>query len=255
MVVWSVLQESLAYGEYTIEGEEWKNRVVDKILLSIKRVEHGKYVYERYEGDKRVASKFIDTSVSDALHLCIYPVMAIYTPQPANYAKHLLLKFKDPLVMDTKSSLECYIKIPVEVGIFEMYDGRTTMIDVFATKLIKYALYGMPENGVICRYRESTVYFNMPRAEPFAEAVAHVRLHNYLDRIVTVSMLVIPIEGIDLYYSGTEAMLDTVSTIIRQGVRNEVVDVKVEEGSESGWSKTRVNPTVVTRSYTMELGF
>lgn len=238
-----------------IEGDEWRSRVADRMMLSIKRVEHGKYVYERYEGEKRAASRFIDTSVSNELHLCIYPVAPVHTPQPANYARHLLLKFKDPLVMDTKSALECYIKMPVEVGIFEKYDNRVTMIDVLATKLMKYALYGMPDNGVVCRYRESTVYFKMPKAEPFAEAVAHVRLHNYLDRIVTVNMLVIPIEGIDLYYSGSEAMLDTVNAVIRQGVRNEVVDVKVEEVSESGWSKTHVNPAVVTRSYTMELGF
>lgn len=238
-----------------IEGEEWRSRIADRMLLSIKRVEHTKYLYERFDGEKRVASRFIDTSVSDALHLCVYPVVAIYTPQPANYAKHIMLKFKDPLVMDTKSSLECYIKIPVEVGIFDMYDGRATMIDVFTTRLIKYALYGMPDNGVICRYRESTVYFKMPRAEPFAEAVAHVRLHNYLDRIVTVNMLVIPIEGIDLYYHGTEAMLDTVTAVIKQGIRNEIVEVKVEESSETGWSKTSVNPAISSRSYTMELGF
>lgn len=248
-------REEVTYGDYIIEEDEWRGRLTDKIMLSIKRVEHGKYIYERYDGDKRVSSKFIDTSVSDSLHLCIYPVVAVYTPQPANYAKHLLLKFKDPLVMDTKSSLECYIKMPVEVGIFEMYDGRATMIDVFATKLIKYALYGMPDNGVICRYRESTVYFKMPKAEPLAEAVAHVRLHNYLDRVVTVNMLVIPIEGIDLYYYGSEAMLDTVNAVIKQGIRNEVVEVKVEEGSESGWRKTNVNPAIVARSYTMELGF
>ncbi|MFN4336275.1 MAG: DUF432 domain-containing protein [Candidatus Nitrosocaldus sp.] len=247
-------EESLAYGEYIVE-EGWRSSINSRIFLNVKRVEHGKYVYERYEGDRRVASRFIDTSISNKLHLCIYPIVPVYTPQPANYAKHLLLKFKDPLVMDAKSSLECYIKMPVEVGIFEMYDGRTTLIDVFTTKLIKYALYGMSDNGVICRYRESTVYFNVPKAEPLAEAIAHVRLHNYLDRIVTVNMLVIPIEGIDLYYNGVEAMLDTVNAVIKQGIRNEIVEVKVEEGSETGWSKTRVNPTIVTRSYTMELGF
>jgi hypothetical protein len=69
-------------------------------------------------------------------------------------------------------------------------------------------------------------------------------------------MLVIPVDGIDLWYDGTDALLDTVNAIIKQGIKgNDIIEVKVEESTEYKYAKTSVNPSVASRAYTMELGF
>ncbi len=246
---------SIKYGEYKIEGI-WESNLYGNIL-KIKHLDYGRYIYERYESDRNiVVSKLID-SIIDSLTLCIYPLVPIYTPNQTYYAKHVMIKLKEPLVVNTKSTMEFYLKIPVEVGVFYKYDDNgIMMIDVFALRLLKYALYGTSDNGLICRYYESNVFFNMPRIEPFKECIARIRLSNYLGKPATVSMLVIPVEGIDLWYDGTDALLDTVSATIKQGIKNnDIIEVKVEEKTEYRYAKTSINPAVSNRTYTMELGF
>jgi hypothetical protein len=248
------LLTSIKYGEYKIEST-WESDLYGNIL-KVRHTDYARYTYERYGSDGNViVSKIID-SIVDNITLCIYPLVPIYTPEKADYAKHVMIKLKEPIVVNIRSTVEFYLKMPVEVGVFYKYDGKSMMIDAFALRLLKYALYGTSDNGLICRYYESSAYFTMPRIEPFKECIVHIRLSNYLDKPATVNMLVIPVDGIDLWYDGTDALLDTVNAIIKQGIKgNDIIEVKVEESTEYKYAKTSVNPSVASRVYTMELGF
>jgi hypothetical protein len=249
-----VLLTNITYGEY---------KVIDSLelglydnILKINRLDSSHYIYERYDKkqDKVTTRRFLESMIGEAVEIYLYPLPAIYTPPPADYAKHVMIKLKESAVVSPKSTLEFYLKMPVEVGVFYKHD-RSVMIDVFASKLFKYALYGTSDNGLVCRYYESNMSFDALPIEPFCECLVHVRLSNYLDKPAIVNMLVIPVEGIDLWYDGNTALLDTVTAIIKQGIKNEVIEVKVEESTEYKYTKTRVSPTVVSRTYTMELGF
>ncbi len=242
----------IKYGEYNLQ-DEWETSLYDT-TLKVRHVDHARYIYERHINGKMEVSRLID-SIVDSISICIYPLVPIYTISQ-EYAKHVMVKLKEPIIINTKSTLEFYLKIPVEVGVFYKYDNKSVIVDVFALRLLKYALYGKSDNGLICRYYESSVYFDIPRIEPFKECIAHIRLSNYLDKAVTVSMLIIPVEGIDLWYDGTDALLDTVTAVVKQGIRkNDVIEVKVEESTEYKYAKTSVNQAIVSRTYIMELGF
>ncbi|RMF30642.1 MAG: DUF432 domain-containing protein, partial [Candidatus Nitrosothermus koennekii] len=183
----------------------------------------------------------------ELLTIGIFPI----TPQniPNRYANHMLLALSSNIIVSSKSSVECYLIMPIEIGIAV----NNTIIDVYSLGYTKYALYGIPERGIICRYYKSDVYTDIPKLEPLREAVVRCLLKNYTNDTKTISKIVYPIDGADLYYDNTDAYFDMLEVIFEKKLNTDILNVNVRD-MEWNASKTNFSKPFNT-SYVMEWGY
>ncbi|MEM2759792.1 MAG: DUF432 domain-containing protein [Nitrososphaerales archaeon] len=235
------------YGEYTVEQKIEKH--FDKNHLVMFRVDYNKYGYQRFENGNLITEKVIASDRS--LKLGIYPVAPLNIP--AKYASHMMLKLITPLVLDPKSHVDAYITMPIEIGVVHSTDTDVQIIDVFSTAQPRYALYGTPELGILCRYHETRINPEIPKATAYKEAILRVHFHNYTDKISTINRIVFPIEGADFYYRKNEAYYNDLEALVQERLLQEVLEVDV---TNAEWVGERTNlKQKFDGRYTMELGF
>jgi hypothetical protein len=213
------------------------------------KVDFNKYAYQRFEGDKLVVEKII---ASDrALRLGIFPVSPIHTP--AKYASHMMLKLVTPLVLDPKSHVDAYLTMSIEIGVVRSSGDDVQIIDAFSVGQPKYGLYGIPELGILCRYHETRINPEIPKATPYKEAVFRAHFHNYTDKINTINRVVFPIEGADFYYRKNEAYYSDIEVVIEYALTKFVATVDV---TNAEWVGTKTNlRQKFDPSYVMLWGF
>lgn len=234
---------SLRYGEYTIDDKA-EFIIDDEREFNIKRISSNVYQYERYENNELKLTKII---VSDLLRLGIYPI----TPQnvPSKYAEYMMIVF-DPIVLENNSSLICYLTMPIEIGI----TVSNSIIDVLSLNTTKYSLYGTPERGIICRYYKSKVYTDLQTLYPLPlrEAIVSCKLKNYSGSTKSISKIVFPIEGIDLYYNDIYAYFDMLDITIESKIID-IVNIKI---ASMEWNANKTNfGKEAKNTYLMEWGF
>lgn len=86
-------------------------------------------------------------------------------------------------------------------------------MDAFSLTPPKYALYGPPETGYICRYHKSTVTPTGGAAE-YEEAIAITRFENNLQDWITVNKIVMDAYMVDLYLKDDTPYLEDASMMI-----------------------------------------
>jgi len=220
------------YGEFKIEGKVEKT--FDNVDLVMFRVDHNKYGYQRIENENIVIEKIL---ASDGpLLLGIFPVAPLNLP--AEYATHMMLKLTSPIVLDPKSHVDAYLTMPIEIAVVRSTTTDVQMVDVFSLGKIKYALYGIPENGIICRYYETKINPEIPKTAPYKEAALRVHFHNYTDKINTISRLVFPIKGADFYYRKHDAYYSDLEAIIESSLLQTFLRIDVSSGK---WVADRTN--------------
>ncbi len=235
---------SIKYGEYSIE-DQFSSMLDDNNRFVIQKLSYNKYAYERYEGKESKGKKIIASD--DILKIGVFPI----TPQniPNKYANHMLISLSTPLVINARTSVECYLIMPIEVGIVT----NNVIIDVYSLGYTKYALYGIPERGIICRYYKSEAYADIPKLEPFKEAAVRCIFKNYTDYAKIISKIVYPIDGADLYYNNTDAYFDMLEIIFESKLNVDVINIKVRE---IGWNAKKTNlGKPFNDSYIMEWGY
>ncbi len=238
------MDESLRYGEYTIDGR--LNCMLDEhIRFSIYRSSYDKYVYERYEDDELIKKRFI--TVEDILKISILPV----TPQnvPAKYTNHMMVVLSDSIILNKNNTTECYLVIPIEIGI--IIDNH--IIDAYSLGYTKYALYGLPQRGIICRYAKSSIYTEIPRVDQFREAIVRSVFKNYSSDIKVINRLVFPIESANLYYDDSNTYFDMVDATLETKLNIDILTVRVLT-IEWNAKKTSLGKEF-NNIYTMEWGY
>lgn len=235
---------SIKYGEYPIE-DRFNCMLDDDKEFTIYRLGSNRYVYERYEEDELKLKKIIASD--DILNIGIFPI----SPQnvPNRYANHMMLVLSSPIVIGAKSSIECYTLMPIEIGIVI----NSTIIDAYSLGYTKYTLYGIPERGIICRYYQSEVYTDIPKAEPLRTAIVRCLIKNYDNDTKTISKIVYPIEGADLYYNNTDAYFDMLEVILETKFNRDIAKVNVRDME---WNANKTNfGKAFHDSYVMEWGY
>ena len=241
------IKEFDQYGEYTIEQKIGKQ--FGSINLVMFRIDHNKYGYQRFENGNLVVEKVI---ASDRrLVLGIFPIAPLNIP--AKYGSHVMLKLTTPLVIDTKSHVDAYLIMPVEVGVVRTNEGDVQIIDTFSVGQPKYALYGIPEAGLVCRYFETRINSEIPKVTAFSEAVVRAHFHNYTNKISTINRIVFPVEGADFYYRNHEAYYRDIEVVIEGSLLQAVLSINVTDGEWVG-KKTNLKQKFDGK-YIMEWGF
>ncbi len=235
---------SLHYGEYTVE-DRLSYMLDEHIEFTIYRVSYDKYAYERYENHELITKQFIATD--DLLKISILPL----PPQnvPANYTNHMMLVLLEPIVLNKNNTTECYLTMPIEVGI--VIDSH--ILDVYSLGYTKYALYGLPERGIICRYAKSNIYTQIPKVDPFREAIVKCLFKNYSDNIKIIKKLIFPISGANLYYDDNNTYFDMIEAILETKLNIETLTVKVRNME---WNAKKVSlGKEFNDTYIMEWGY
>lgn len=207
------------------------------------------YDYRRFTAGECIVRNTIASA--GELQMGILPVAPVHVP--ARYGSNMMLKFSNPVVMQSHSSLDAYFKMPYEIGAVSFDNGSPSVIDAISLGLAKYGLYGNPEDGSVCRSYRTDLYSDVPEPKAHQEAVGRVALRNETDVTQTVNKLVFPVAGVDFYYDQDRIFFKDVEATVKEVAKKTIIETKI---ADARW---RGNSTEMAQNaeshYTMEWGF
>jgi len=236
------------FGEYTIDKNIDKRFGNDTLIMF--KAGQNKYGYQRLHDQQLLVEKFIVSE--ETLTLGVVPVAPIYTPEMI--ASHVMLKLTTPLVLEPKSSTDAYLTMPIEIGIVRAMEDHSEVIDAFSVGKQLYAIYGTPEEGLLCRYHLTRLSSEPPKISPYEEAFVRVHFFNYTDKIATVNKIVFPVKGADFYYSDKDAYFSDLEIIIQSKLLSTFAEVDLSEGHEFVGRKASLKQDYEGK-FVMEWGF
>jgi hypothetical protein len=243
------------FGHYRISPDAGDNEISigdNKILLHITK---SSVLYKRLSGSdpKAQATIFSD---KDPVVVGIFPIPPIFTPRPI--ARNLYLRFDYPVVVDQRSETVVYAKMPIEIGVFRQSEDEELLIDAFSPRPQKYALYGNPESGVVCRYADSEAVDSKEglSLEKYQEALVRVRIRNDIDNIVKVSKVIIPMDDVILDHAHDEAWLTgSVEMALDSAFGKDIVSVRLVDAKVKKPDKTSLIKSEETLTFRMDAGY
>jgi hypothetical protein len=236
------------FGEYVIDQKIDRRFGSERLLVF--KTGFNTYGYQRFHNEELKVEKVI--SANGILRLGILPVAPLHTPEKVG--DHVMLKLLTPLVIDQQSEVHAYLTIPIEIGVMRTHANDTNMVDVFSVGLQYYAIYGTPENGILCRYHQTRVSAEVPKAQVYERAVVRLRFVNHTSKIVTVNRVVFPVSDVNFYFRGSEAYFHDLDMVVSERLGTPFAEIKRHKSSELGWSKTSFKQNFDTM-YVMDRGF
>jgi hypothetical protein len=122
------------------------------------------------------------------------------------YLNHILIKFKTEIIVPQNGHVIIYATIPIDIGIFSYQKHDEMLIDNISLSKIKFTLYGRPEKGIICRYKETEI--NEERLiKKYEEALVKIVIKNNLENSTMVNKIVIPMDDILIDYENDDCFI------------------------------------------------
>jgi hypothetical protein len=172
------------YYDYRVVNEE----VVD--------LPNGRLVFKRVSKDLlRITKDVNGYKASKVLNVREDSTLSLRPLPPSGTSinvDYILIKFSEPITLIPKSSMTLEVKIPVDLGV---YVGNSLADSVPLSK-VKYALYGPPDLGVLCRYIDQGITNTV---SPKVLGSINIIVNSVLDTVLSVSRVVIPINGLITY--------------------------------------------------------
>jgi hypothetical protein len=213
------------------------------------------FKYRRYENDKLASESLIVTDSAET-HLGIFPNPPIRTPKQV--AKNVYIKFKAPVIVDQRSVAVLYSKIPIEIGVYRQHKDEELLIDVFSLAPPRYALYGSPESGVVCRYIEADAVTDESAFEvkKYEEAKLRIRVTNDISNVIKVSKIIIPIEDVVLEHRNDDTWIPGSAEMqLDTAFGKDVVAVRLSDTRVKPADKTSAKKTEDTLAFSMDAGY
>lgn len=182
--------------------------------IKLERTDSNSYLYQRIKNEKIISEhKILFQSSED--ELAIYPARPITQPQPISH--HILIRIDPPVVIPPRASVTHNLLMPIEIGVFTTSGtSNNYLIDSFSLLNPKFALYGLPESGYICRYYKSNSGEKI-NAEKYLEASIIMRFENSLDDWISIQKIVMDAYMIDFYLKGDDVYLEDSNMVIENG--------------------------------------
>lgn len=190
--------------------------------MSLKNVGGDNFRYRREHNGEVVAERLF-TNEDASVRLALWPTRPINTPQLLGH--HVMLRLNPAISLPPHSKATHHLTMPIEIGIFTVSKGIIDdnggsninyMIDTFSLTRQRYALYGTPETGYICRMHD-TLPDRVAKPVPYEEAAVIMRFENSLDDWVTVARLVFEANMVDLYAKENTVYLEDSNVVIEEG--------------------------------------
>lgn len=213
------------------------------------------FSYKRHEGSELKAEAMI-VSDDDPVTIGVFPVAPLFTPK--NVAKSLYLKFKSPIVLDQRSEAEVFVKMPIEIGVYRQTRNEEIMLDAFSLQKQRYALYGTPESGVVCRFIETEASTSKDDINPakYEEALVGIRIRNEIDNVVKVNKVIIPLENVILDHAHDESWLPGhVEMVLDSAFGEDIVKVRLAGTKVKRYDKTSLEREEETLAFMMDAGY
>jgi hypothetical protein len=214
----------------------------------------GAYSYKRYSAGA-IAAESIIVSDNESIVLGVFPIAPLLTPKPV--AKNVYIKFRSPIVMDQRSDAVVYTKIPIEIGVYRQSEDEELLIDAFSLVQQRYALYGSPEIGTVCRFIEAdtSTTENGVYAEKYREARVRVRISNGIDNVIKIGKVIVPMEGVVLDHAQDEAWIPGgIDVKLDTAFGKDIVNVRLETKVKRA-DKTSVAKRAETLVFSMDAGY
>jgi hypothetical protein len=148
--------------------------------------------------------------------------------------------------------------MPIEIGIFRQSEDEEILIDAFSPTTQRYALYGSPESGVVCRfaYTEATGNKDEIVPEKYKEALVRIKIRNDIDNIVKVSKVIVPLDSIILDHAHDETWLPgTVEMALDSAFGKDIVNVRLVDAKVKRPDKTSLIKREETLTFRMDAGY
>lgn len=210
--------------------------------------------YKRMVGEEVKAQASIISGM-DQVIIGVFPIPPLFTPK--NVAKNMYLKFRNPIIVDQQSEAIIYAKMPIEIGVYRQSEDEELMIDAFSPSPQRYALYGSPESGVVCRYADSDAGIKehvVP--EKYSEALVSIKIVNEIDNVVKVNRVIIPMDGIILDHAHDDSWLPgNVEMLLDSAFGKDIVKVHIVDAKVKRLDKTSNTKREETRTFMMDAGY
>lgn len=213
------------------------------------------FSYRRFAGNELKAEAMI-VSDDDPVVVGVFPSAPLLTPK--NIAKNLYLKFRSPVVMDQRSEVEVFAKMPIEIGVYRQTKDEEILLDAFSLQRQQYALYGSPESGVVCRYTETDVSISEDGLSPkkYEEAIVKIRIKNTIDNVVKVSKVIIPMDSVILDHAHDNSWLPGhVEMTLGSSIGKDIVNVHLAGTKVKRGDKTSLVRREETLAFMMDAGY
>ena len=211
------------------------------------------YGYQRFHNEQLRVEKVIASDRT--LKLGIFPIAPVHTPEKV--ADSVMLKLITPLVLDPQSQVVAYLTMPIEIGVVRSDTSEVNIIDVFSVGLQYYAIYGTPENGLLCRYHLTRISSDMPKAALHQEAVLKVHFMNHTRKVITINRIVFLVAGTNFYVRGAEAYYNDLDMVVNDKLSNTIAGVRFSSVKSSTSSEWNISETLLKQhfKFIMEWGF
>lgn len=214
------------------------------------------FVYRRYLGDALQSESIIMSDSGEDVVVGIFPIPPFQTLVKA--ATNVYLKFKSQIVLDQKSEAVLYSKIPIEIGVYRQSKDEELLLDAFSLGRQQFALYGRPETGVVCRYKEAEVSPKESEivAVKYEEAIVRIRISNMVDNVVKVGKVIIPMGGIVLDHALDDAWVPgSVEMSLDMAFGKDMVNVQLMNTKAKRADKTSLLKKEDTLTFYMDAGY
>ncbi|MBC7114400.1 MAG: uncharacterized protein PWR13_629 [Archaeoglobi archaeon] len=191
---------------------------------------------------------------ADRGKLILTPVEPVNLPE--NVTNYMQIEFSKPVFIPPNESRVCYLKFPVEIGVFLAWRRSSEPIDVFSIERPKYTLYGEPRNGVVCRYWRSEVYGSFPNSDKFREGVLRLRIRNSANEWCSISSAVFDVYGMKIFYDDFIVFSDAEMRVISKKVaETQFYETQLRKGMKRALELYVARRVVMPRGkFTMEWG-
>lgn len=240
------------YGIYTVnDGAEFR---FPNNVITLKRASRDKFLYSRKSHDTLI-EKLLSIRTPD-LEMEAVPTLPLYVP--SYKTDYMFLRLSKPIFVSRNSSTEVFALIPIEIGLFFTGNEVREYFDVFACEPrgSKYALYGQPDQGKLCKFATIIPHAIEKEALPYVEGKLKIIINNELDTGVSLGKIVFPIRDHEVYYNQSAASYDNLKITIKEKVGVKIAEVTQQDNTgPDGWHSSPITMKKTELKFLMEMGF
>jgi uncharacterized protein len=240
------------YGLHTI-AEKLEFHLPDSHVL-LERIGDDKFRYKRINSNG-IVDKIIAVRTPN-LEMEFVPTHPLYTP--SYKTDYMFLRLIQPIFVSRNSVTDIFVSVPIEIGLFFTGNEIREPFDVFSCDPAhsKYALYGDPDQGILCKYGKCMINTKEDKSDHYLRAGLKITINNELDTGISLGKIVFPIQDHDIYYNHVDAVFDDLKIHVKDRLGVQVVDiVQQNDTGPKGWSESPRLEKKTDIKFAMEKGF
>gem|GEM_PF-274352 len=223
--------------------------------ITLSRLGDGGFSYTRQSAENELVKKIIRTK-SENFDIELAPVLPIHVP--SYKTDFFFLRFTEPLYISQNTTTEILASFPIEIGLFLIEENKPGGIDYFSCdpSNSRFALYGPTEDGKLCKYAKTSLDEKQIVNQSFIHAQLKIQVINELEEVASIGKMVFPVTDHDLYFHGTDVMMNGFEATIKNRVGLHVVEIIQKPITNlEGWKLASRDIKKTDYKFSMEKGF